>query len=403
MMEPWSVEMKYDDTFRRMMEDLQRQIAPFKDYERLYGSAFKDIAQFSVERERLLHSLLPDIEQRYQSLAELARSEVERYKDPAFTGKHMAEIVNATSIVSDLVKDRESITHMAQEVIGASKYWQAQLDVYKSLFGEAEARRLALMGHYSDVAELSLIAQEHLRQLDWDTIGLATGTRQIVSKTASSFSKLLEDYYHLFQSFEEAEYKIASFPPFDSILPPVEIITGSDFLATISRRERSPSPQQIEESQTQIAQDIEVSLEDLLDRLNPELIPLWQGAKTALKSHNPDRSRHIVVSLRELVTHVLHQTAPDDRIRSWTADPSFFDKGRPTRPARLHYICRDLNHKPFEQFVARDVSAHLELIQILQRGTHDLSIGLTDEQLSTLVLKTESLIRFILVIWNSNN
>jgi hypothetical protein len=395
--------MKYEDAFRRMTEDLQRLTSPFKDYKRLYASAIDDIARLSADSERLLHSLVPNIEQRYQGLAELARGEVERYKDAVLTTKHMTEIVNATSIVSHLVEDRESITRMAQEAIGASKYWQTQLDIYKSFSSEAEARRLALMRHYSDVTELSLIAQEHLRQLDWEAIRLATGTGHMISTTASSFSKLLENYEHLFQSFEKTEYKMASFPPFVSILPPVEIITGSDFLATISRRERSPSPQQIEESQTHVAQDVEGSLEDLLDRLNPELVPLWQGAKTALKSHNPDRHRHIVVSLRELVTHVLHQTAPDDRIHSWTADPSFFDKGRPTRQARLHYICRDLNHEPFEQFVARDISAHLELIRILQRGTHDLSIRLTDEQLNALVIRTESLIRFILVIWDSGN
>ena len=75
----------------------------------------------------------------------------------------------------------------------------------------------------------------------------------------------------------------------------------------------------------------------------------------------------------------------------------------PTRQARLLFICRGVNHDPFRRFVNKDVSAHLELIQILQRGTHELSIGLTYEQLRALVVRTESLLRFILVIWNSNN
>lgn len=386
------------------MEDLQRQIAPFKDYERLYSSAFKDIAQLSVVRERRLHSLVPDMEQRYRSLAELAQREVERYKETAFSAKHMMEAANVTSIISDLIEDRESLTRMAKESIGASKYWQADLDMYKSLSGEAEAHRLALVGHYSDVAELSLIAQEHLRHLDWDAIGLKVGMSQkMIMTTVSSFSMLLKDYDYLFQSFGKAEYKIASFPPFISKLPPIEIITGSDFLASISGKEREQSSEEIEESQAQVVEGIEVSLEDLLVRLNEGLIPLWRGAKAALKSYNPDRSRHIVVSLRELVTHVLHQTAPDNDIRSWTADPSFFNNGRPTRQARLHFICRSLNHDPFRQFVSKDVSAHLELIKILQRGTHGVSIDLTDEQLRALVIRTESLVRFILVIWNSNN
>jgi hypothetical protein len=396
--------MKYDDTVHSMIQYLQKQITPLKEFEQLYTSTLRDTLQLSTERERLLHSLVPDIENRYRSLAELAKSEVERYNEMVLSKNHMAEIVNATSIVSNLFKDRESLTRMTREAINTSKYWQTQLDVYKSFSVEAEACRLALIGHYSDVTGLSLIVQEHIQRLDWNTIGFAIGmSRQMVSTTASSFSKLLENYGHLFQSFEEAKYNIASFPPFVSKLPPVEIITASDFLATISHSKQTLSPQQVAESQTQITQEIELSLEDLLSKLNPKLISLWQGAKAALKSHNPDRSRHIVVSLRELITHVLHQTAPDNDIQSWTDDQSFFDKGRPTRKARLHFICRGLNHEPFEQFINRDVSAHLELIQILQRGTHNVSIGLTDEQLSALVVKTESLIRFILVIWNSNN
>ena len=45
------------------------------------------------EREKLMRGLVPDIELRYQSLAELAQREVERYKESAL--KHMVEIVNA--------------------------------------------------------------------------------------------------------------------------------------------------------------------------------------------------------------------------------------------------------------------------------------------------------------------
>jgi hypothetical protein len=305
--------MKYDDNFYKMIKDLQRQIAPFKDFERIYGSALKDIAQSAADREKLLRGLVSDIEQRYQSLTQLAQREVERYKEVAASERHMVEIVNATSIISDFIKDRESFTRMAKEAIGTSKYWQVELDMYKSFSDEAEAYRLALKAHYSDVAELSLIAQEHVRHLNWDKIGCTIGmSPELISPAASTFSKLLKSYGHLFQSFQEAEYKMASFPPFISKLPPVEIITGSDFLLTISRGGWEQSPQEVEEIKTQLIEDIEFSLEDLLVRLNEGLIPLWQGAKEALKSYNPDRSRHIIVSLRELVTYVLHQTAPDN-------------------------------------------------------------------------------------------
>lgn len=396
--------MKYNDYVLKMIENFQRQVAPLKDYERLYGSTSRYIEQLSADRERVLRGLEPVIAQRCQYLTELTQREAEYYSKSVVNAEHMMGIVNATSIVSDFMNDDRSFARMAQEAINTSKHWQAELDIYKSFSGEAEAHRLALMGHYGDVAMLSLIAQEHMRTLDWNAIGLEIGmSREMISTTASSFSVLLKNYEHLFRSFEEAEYKMASFPPFISKLPPIEIITGSDFLATISGKKREQPLEEIEEDQAQIVEDIEVSLEDLLVRLNGELIPLWQGAKVALKSNNPDRSRHIIVSLRELVTQILHQTAPDSGIRLWTDDQSLFNNGRPTREARLRFLCRGLNHDPFQRFLDKDIAAYLELIQILQRGTHRVPVDLTDKQLKSLIIKTEALVRFVLVVWNSNN
>ncbi|MDQ5986158.1 MAG: hypothetical protein CSYNP_01877 [Syntrophus sp. SKADARSKE-3] len=396
--------MNYDDTVRKMLEDLQRHVAPYKDYEQLYGSAFSDIERLALERARLECSPVPELEQRYRSLSELAQREMERYKETTSISKHMLGVLDSTSIVSNFMKDHEALAYMAKEAIGASKYWQADLDMYRSLSGESEAYRLALLGHHSDIAELSLIAQENLRRLDWDEIGLKVGmSAERASTAASSFALLLKDYDYLFRSFEGAEYKMASFPPFISKLPPIEIITGTNLLSTISGNDQKQFSKDSESSRALVIEDIEVSLDELLTMLDADLIPLWRGAKEGLRSHNPDRSRHIMVSLRELVTHVLHQTAPGNDVRSWAVDPSFFKDGRPTRHARLQFICRGLNHAPFTKFVSKDVSAHLELIQMLQRGTHELSVGLTDEQLRALIIRTESLVRFVLVIWNSNN
>lgn len=396
--------MKFDDSFYKMIKDLERQIAPFRDLERISGFAFRDITQSVADRENFLRGLVPDLSSRYQSIAELVQRDLNRYMGLSETSKHMAGIANATSIVAEFFKDQKSLTQMAAEAIGASKHWQTQVDMFKGFTSETEACRLVLKTHYADIAELSLIAQDHMRQLRWDKIGYAIHIDpDLVSPAASSFSKMVESYEQLFRSFQKAEYNMASFPPFISKLPPVEIITGSDFLRTISGEEWEEPHEEIEEIQYQLGEDIEASLEDLLVRLDPGLIPLWQGARKSLKSDNPDRSRHTIISLREMVTHILHKTAPDSDIRSWTTDQSFYRDGRPTRQARLLFICRGVNHDPFHHFVKKDVSAHIELIRILQRGTHELSIDLTDEQLKALVMRTESLLRFILVIWNSNN
>jgi len=61
-----------------------KAIAPFKDFVRIYGSAFRDIAQSVDDREKLLRGLVPDMQHRYQSVTELAQREVDRYKGLAY-------------------------------------------------------------------------------------------------------------------------------------------------------------------------------------------------------------------------------------------------------------------------------------------------------------------------------
>jgi len=53
--------------------------------------------------------------------------------------------------------------------------------------------------------------------------------------------------------------------------------------------------------------------------------------------------------------HVMHDLAPDKAIMQWTQNPVYFDKGKPTRKARLNYIYRNVTNEPFNKFVDKDV------------------------------------------------
>jgi len=159
--------MEFDDSFYKMIKDLQRQIAPFRDFERISGSAFRNITHSIAEREKLLQSIMPDLSSRFKNIAELAQRDLAHYTGLSETAKHMAGIVNSTSLVSEFFKDQKSLTLMAEQAIGASKHWQTQVDVFKRFAGETEAYRLAFKTHYADIAKLSLIAQMRVQQLRW--------------------------------------------------------------------------------------------------------------------------------------------------------------------------------------------------------------------------------------------
>lgn len=137
------------------------------------------------------------------------------------------------------------------------------------------------------------------------------------------------------------------------------------------------------------------SVDELLSRFDGRLLPLLVGARQALEGGNTDRPRHVTTSLRELFTQVLHSLAPDDAVVSW-GKATEADAARPTRRARLLYICRDIDDGPLVDFVKADVSAALALVDSLNAGTHTVQSRLTDDQLRAQVARMESLLCMLL-------
>ncbi|HEX6898768.1 MAG TPA: hypothetical protein VF789_03600 [Thermoanaerobaculia bacterium] len=136
-------------------------------------------------------------------------------------------------------------------------------------------------------------------------------------------------------------------------------------------------------------------LRPALEAVDPRLVRLWEGSNQALSSSNPDKLRHYSASRRELTTQVIHLLAPDDAVRQWSDEPSLYHDGRPTRRARLRYICRSIDQEPFNDFMVIDYSLMLETYDVFQKGTHALEPDFTPEQLSALSTRAD---RFLLML-----
>lgn len=142
------------------------------------------------------------------------------------------------------------------------------------------------------------------------------------------------------------------------------------------------------------------SVDDLLEAFDVRLSRLLRGARQALIDDNPDRARHVTTSVRELFTQILHALAPDNDIRQWSSSPELFHDNRPTRRARLLFICREINCDPLSRFVEDDVRAALSFVDSLNSGTHVVESKLTHSQLSSIVSRVESLLVFLLQLRN---
>lgn len=135
-----------------------------------------------------------------------------------------------------------------------------------------------------------------------------------------------------------------------------------------------------------------------LSQIFPEAPNLYQGAISAILSNNTDKQRHFTVSLRELFRLVFHGLAPNNLFLKWNKDPTYVDKGQPTRRGRLAYIYRDINFPPFLDLIEKDIDNVLELDNLLQKGVHSKKKPFTKQQLWAILYRMESFIYFLIKI-----
>ena len=371
-------------------------------FDALYDNSFSRITKDIQFREELLKNCVAPFHSSYADILSSLTPELDRARD-LYSSSHIFDLINQTnSSLETLFSEQTSIARLAEEATSINKYWRDELDSMRYFSSGVEAAKLALGSHYDCIAQASILAQEHLLSSHWGNLenSIFHNTSKL-SSALDSFNSLTENYNSLIHSFSQRQCDILDFPPFVSGLPPIEILTSAVLIDSISRDENEEFGSEANALETEIREDIESSLEELLVHVNPEIKILWRGAKSALSSTNPDKKRHVVVSLREMLTHILHGIAPDSEVSKWTSDPAHFHQGRPTREARLLFVCRDINNGPFEQFVSMDVESHIKFIRLFQRGTHEININFTDQQLKTLIVRSEALARFLLITWKN--
>lgn len=390
-----------DDWYKKQFEianATSQAFDHFKRFDDLYGNSFARITKDIIAQEKLIKDSMAPFYSSYVDIIASLQPEINRVRDLYSSSSIIDSINQANSCLATLFSEQTSLVKLTEEAASINSHWKAEIESIKQLSSSVEASSLALNLHYDGIAQASLLAQECLLNSHWNDLEKSvfhkTGE---LSGALESFNILTENFNSLVHSFSAKEFDVIDFPPFVSGLPPVEILTSSDLINTISRDETEEYVEDADTLESEIREDIESSLEELLVYVNPEIKRLWLGAKESLSSTNPDKKRHVVVSLREMLTHILHGIAPDNEVSKWISKPSHYHEGRPTREARLLYVCRDINHGPFKQFVNKDVDSHIKFIRLFQRGTHEIDISFTDQQLKTLIVRSEALARFLLI------
>jgi hypothetical protein len=271
-----------------------------------------------------------------------------------------------------------------------------------NIIGNQSLSALTLQTGILKGSQLSIYAEKSLFSITSENFGskiaLLGDTKIKLNQAIYSFS---ESYAKLAKSYESSPFTYTKINPSITRLVPSEYFSTANLVEVISTDEDIL----IEEEglKDEIQYENEVELSKHLPKLNNGLLVMWQGAIQTYHSSNPDRIRQFSVSIRELYTHLLQILAPDNEVKNWTTNEELYHNGRPTRKARLLYVCRNINNHSLEEFVNKDVAATLSFIDVFQDCTHSITPNYSSSQLLAIRCKAESTIKFLLAIHFSNN
>jgi len=351
-------------------------------------------------------SYMSVIEQMERAMEPIRRHQLEISRALEISGAaaRMKDIIGANQHLQDVLKNATATSRIVENMSAAHQSWIERLNPTQHDFSQIQASAsLALC----DVS-LQLTATERLMAgIDFDAIRNRFQIEvPVVSGLERSIAHVVASYGSLAESLREIP-DITRLPHF--ILPGAtrEIYTTSLALETI--RPWDERDEEDTETEIQLITDAELETAGciaLLQQVDPGLARPYVGARDALNGNNADRARHILSSLRELWNHLLRRLAPDELVSAWITgninQHDLLHEGRPTRRARVLYVCRELNNDPLKEFLTHDTRALVKLIELFNR-VHELETELTDEQLRAILLKTDSWLMYILQIWTGTS
>jgi len=320
------------------------------------------------------------------------------------TGIQKPSIVAQESMASliDLSTTQNHISLLAKQ-IDLSEAFISLHDSWNQITGPlttvAENLKANVYAAYFDSGyKLSLIKQ----MLPMINVEHSRDGQSLLSKLGNSlriFNNELMPSINRFYESQESVQNILQLPAF--VLP--ETSQEAFLHAYCLRNMTFTEDSSVEEDQLiQVIEKENADCIGLLEYVNPELIIPFRGAHEAIHQQNTDRKRHILSSLRELWNRLLPTLAPNNEVLPWIPIPNrneeYIVKEKPTRKARIMYICRNINNGPLSEFVEVDVKAFIKFLDALNR-VHELDPSLTEAQLNSILIRSDSAIKYLVNIW----
>ena len=119
--------MKSHDSILRMKRDTDRILAPLRDFERLYGRSFQQVAERFLEQERLLQAALPELTSSYCSAIASIQPAFDRLREFERHSSAMASLADAHGSLSALISKQADLQSIARASISLSPQWEESI------------------------------------------------------------------------------------------------------------------------------------------------------------------------------------------------------------------------------------------------------------------------------------
>lgn len=352
-----------------MVQEIEKSIesASDEDKERIFtekviswllrGSDQKDLRTFSEEdQHRLIEIAVEEwgCDEEYEQFTDIENPEVRFFQAVQQQEKELArqlsESLRATT--ANLASTMAPLKNVQMELASSLKGMLEQFGGASKLgevFHNLNARAIEQMGDIYRLQSPILGIAEEITKMQRSLVMPAQNTiLESLGGTITSYQNLMRDILPI-ERFSVLPDAVRYYPTIE--MHNTSIVTGH----LITANKDQPEEEEI------ITPDNE-ELVAWLGSLEPSFPVLLRGAEETIYSHNPDRCRHFASSHRELCTQIIHLLAPDNLVKNWTTDPNHFDRGKPTRRARLLYIARNFNNHPFIDFFVKNFETQMSLL-----------------------------------------
>jgi hypothetical protein len=139
-------------------------------------------------------------------------------------------------------------------------------------------------------------------------------------------------------------------------------------------------------------QQIDENIVPLLEELN--ICEIWKGALQSMRSKNPDKIRHTLISMRTLLEYIIEKLAPKDQFNE--------KDGKKRRKLQIKFIVNKVQFGLLVDFTSEDIetvlNCYVELCDV-----HKVPILISKNQTKILILKSGIIIWLFLSIYKLLN